>query len=361
MKAGIDFKTGFRRSLRSWKSTNDPSWGDFSFALDPRGFPQPFVMKGSFVRYCQGVNLNTCEELCLRNCSCVAYANPDVTATIEACLLWFGELIDIRDFGASGQDIYIKLDSSELGRGMRCFGMFFTNESKDEALDLQLFDFATILNATNDFSLNNKLGEGGFGSVYRAVQKGGQEIAVKRLSRNSAQGTHEFKNEVIFIDKVQHRNLVKLLGCCIQAEEKMLIYEYMPNNSLDWFLFDIDMNPKISDFGMDRSFGGNETGAMTTRVVGTHGYMSPEYVAEGICSVKSDVFSFGVLVLEISPEDRPSMSLVVLMLSSDAPLSSPKEPGFFTGKSQSAEADSSSNKLGEHSGNELSITMLEAR
>ncbi|OIS96801.1 PREDICTED: G-type lectin S-receptor-like serine/threonine-protein kinase At4g27290 isoform X1 [Nicotiana attenuata] len=675
VKVGIDLKTGFRRSLWSWKSRTDPSKGEFSFIFDPQGFPQPFLMNGTVERfrggawngqsfanspsllpspaykyifvfdpekvyftyeltdssiiarvvmqlngflefsiwnnqtqnwdafgsapadncdiygqchtyglcnsgnspicrcldkfepkdptdwargnwsggcvrkvplncqkkvkffkysgiklpdtrfswYGQGVTLNACEELCLRNCSCVAYANLDITGTNGSCLLWFDELMDIREFGASGQDIYIKLDSSEIGTGnssreklkilrislplaalsllsalclilymrrkkkkkkeeedqnQQCFSegrgtrsseMFRINESKDDDLDLPLFDFATILEATSNFSLNNKLGEGGFGPVYKGILKDGQEIAVKRLSRYSAQGTDEFMNEVIFIAKLQHRNLVKLLGCCIQAEEKMLIYEYMPNKSLDWFLFDrdrsslldwtkcihiingiargllylhqdsrlriihrdlkpsnvlldIDMNPKISDFGMARSFGGNETGAMTTRVVGTYGYMSPEYAEEGIFSVKSDVFSFGVLVLEIlsgkrnrgffhpdhhhnllghvwilfnegrvlelinahlresrnlsevqrsfhvgllcvqqCPDDRPSMSSVVLMLSSDVPLPSPKDPGFFTSRSRFAETDSSSSKLGECSGNEISMTLLDAR
>ncbi|KAG5590143.1 hypothetical protein H5410_040657, partial [Solanum commersonii] len=113
--------------------------------------------------------------------------------------------------------------------------MLYINKSKNYDLDLPLFDFATILDAINNFFLSNKLGEGGFGPVYKGALKDGQEITINRLSRYSAQGTDEFKNEVIFIAKLQHRNLVKLLGCYIQAEENMLVNEYIPNNSLDWF------------------------------------------------------------------------------------------------------------------------------
>ncbi|CAD5163507.1 unnamed protein product [Musa acuminata subsp. malaccensis] len=212
--------------------------------------------------------------------------------------------------------------------------------------ELPLIGFENILCATNNFSDSNKLGQGGFGIVYKGNLPGGQEIAVKRLLRGSRQGLEEFKNEVILIAKLQHRNLVKLLACCIHGEEKLLVYEYMPNKSLDFFLFDprqkakldwgkrfniikgiarallylhqdsrlriihrdlkasnilldAEMNPKISDFGMARIFGGNQDEANTNRVVGTYGYMSPEYAMEGLFSVKSDVYSYGVLLLEI--------------------------------------------------------------
>ncbi|KAA8523791.1 hypothetical protein F0562_010214 [Nyssa sinensis] len=97
----------------------------------------------------------------------------------------------------------------------------YTNESRKEDMDLPLFNLITIANATNNFSINKKLGEGGFGPVYKGMLEEGQEIAVKRLSKNSSQGVEEFKNEVICIAKLQHRNLVKLLGCCIQGEEKI--------------------------------------------------------------------------------------------------------------------------------------------
>ncbi|KAK9095599.1 hypothetical protein Scep_027068 [Stephania cephalantha] len=118
----------------------------------------------------------------------------------------------------------------------------FNNKSsflkEGKGYDIKLFSFSSIAAATNNFSEANKLGEGGFGPVYRGKLFDGHEIAVKRLSRNSCQGILEFANEIKLIAKLQHMNLVRLWGCCIQTEEKILIYEYMPNTSLDSFLFD---------------------------------------------------------------------------------------------------------------------------
>ncbi|KAI3837884.1 hypothetical protein MKW92_000128 [Papaver armeniacum] len=229
--------------------------------------------------------------------------------------------------------------------------MFNDCKSEGESLELQIFNLACLTNATNNYCLKNKLGEGGFGPVYKGKLQNGQQIAVKRLSKSSGQGIEEFKNEVLLISKLQHRNLVKLFGCCVEGEENMLIYEYMPNKSLDAFLFDPrkktcldwdkrfdiiggiargllylhrdsrlrvihrdlkasnillneDMIPKISDFGMARIFGGNQVIDNTRRVVGTVGYMSPEYMIGGTFSEKSDVFSFGVLVLEVVSAKR---------------------------------------------------------
>ncbi|ONI12971.1 hypothetical protein PRUPE_4G194900 [Prunus persica] len=337
------------------------------------------------------MSLEECKKMCLRNCSCTAYANLDISGGGSGCLLWFGELIDIKEFDSGGQDLFVRtallgLDDVKtskpsgvkkkaaiiasvglLGMGMIILGLVFYKRKKklkaqgkmknireknfdfecgNEDMELITFDLATVSRATDNFSNNNKLGEGGFGPVYKGTLIEGQDIAVKRLSKCSGQGIKEFMNEVILIAKLQHRNLVKLLGCCIEGDEKMLIYEYMPNKSLDYFIFDDtrskflswdqriniiggiargllylhqdsrlriihrdlktsnvlldkDMNPKISDFGTARAFGADQTEENTNRVVGTYGYMSPEYVVDGLFSIKSDVYSFGVMVLEI--------------------------------------------------------------
>ncbi|KAG0478940.1 hypothetical protein HPP92_013659 [Vanilla planifolia] len=339
--------------------------------------------------------------------------------------------------------------------------------SKGSSLEFSMFHFASIIKATDNFSAANKIGEGGFGPVYKGHLQEGEEIAVKRLAARSGQGLEEFMNEIMVIAKLQHQNLVKLLGCCVEGEEKILVYEYMPNQSLDFFLFDAirkqqldwnkrciiidgiaqgllylhkysrvriihrdlkasnilldsDMNPKISDFGMARIFGTNTAHASTNRIVGTYGYMPPEYAMEGLFSVKSDVFSFGVLLLEIisgqrnttfhkygkalnllshawelwkegklldildpcladkiptseaskcivvallcvqeNASDRPTMLQVVAMLGSEnATLINPKKPAFFTAESEGA---AEVRTVGFSSVNDITFTALEGR
>ncbi|KAL5772669.1 hypothetical protein ACOSQ2_012593 [Xanthoceras sorbifolium] len=473
----------------------------------------------------KNMTLKECGDLCSRNCSCTAYASSNIIRA-AGCVIWTGELLDMRQYAEGGQDLYVRLAASDIGDGgnvtsiiigitvgsavlilglVGCFLWrrkvllsnqrgnieqrgshgrsqdFLLNEvvisskrdhsgEKTDDLELPLFDFDTLVKATENFSDDSKLGQGGFGCVYKGRLVEGQVVAVKRLSRNSGQGIEEFKNEVRLIARLQHRNLVRLLGCCIEMDEKMLIYEYMENRSLDSILFnkakssilnwqrrfniicgiargllylhqdsrfriihrdlkasnvllDKDMDPKISDFGMARIFGGDQTEANTKRVVGTYGYMSPEYAMDGLFSVKSDVFSFGVLVLEIvsgkknrgfyhsnnelnllghvwrlckegkgleiidpsvgdsypahevmrciqvgllcvqeTAEERPSMSNVVLMLSSEtATMPQPKTPGFCLGRNP-VETDSSSSKQDEtFTVNQVTVTMLDAR
>ncbi|PRQ30491.1 putative protein kinase RLK-Pelle-DLSV family [Rosa chinensis] len=112
------------------------------------------------------------------------------------------------------------------------------NDRKMEQQDLSVFSYASLMTATCNFSEKNKLGEGGFGPVYKGKLVTGQEIAVKRLSECSGQGTVEFKNELRLIYELQHTNLAQLFGFCLHGDERMLIYEYMPNRSLDYYLFD---------------------------------------------------------------------------------------------------------------------------
>lgn len=214
------------------------------------------------------------------------------------------------------------------------------------SIDSLILSISTLRVATDNFDDSNKLGEGGFGVVYKGVLPSDQEIAVKRLSQSSRQGIEELKNELVLVAKLQHKNLVRLLGVCLEEHEKLLVYEYMPNKSLDTILFDpdrsnvldwwkrlkivngiarglqylhedsqlkiihrdlkasnvlldSDFNPKISDFGLARLFGNDQSQDVTNRVIGTYGYMAPEYAMRGHYSIKSDVFSFGVLILEI--------------------------------------------------------------
>lgn len=344
------------------------------------------------------VSTEECKIRCLNDCSCNAYA---FVRRIN-CMIWHDDLVDIEHFEEGGNTLYVRLHPSEVGKKKKTIiivvlsilvalalvvmvaiwlvckyrarkrestrtneipknhlvrsGEFSTENSgpcdlsaeghQGNGTELAFFSFSMVAAATDEFSLANKLGQGGFGPVYKGRLPCGQEVAVKRLSQKSGQGDEEFKNEMTLIAKLQHRNLVRLLGCCVDGEEKMLIYEYMPNKSLDTFLFDTarksqldwrkrfniiegiargllylhrdsrlriihrdlkasnilldeEMNPKISDFGMARIFGGNQNEANTNRVVGTYGYMAPEYAMEGLFSGKSDVYSFGILLLEI--------------------------------------------------------------
>ncbi|KAI8008854.1 putative leucine-rich repeat receptor-like serine/threonine-protein kinase [Camellia lanceoleosa] len=208
------------------------------------------------------------------------------------------------------------------------------------------FTLRQIKAATNNFDAANKIGEGGFGYVYKGLLSDGNLIAVKKLSSKSKQGNREFVNEIGMISALQHPHLVKLYGCCIEGNELLLIYEYMENNSLaralfgpeefqlnlDWptrykicigiakglaflheesrikivhrdikstnVLLDKNLNPKISDFGLAKLDEEDNT-HISTRIAGTYGYMAPEYAMHGYLTDKADVYSFGIVALEI--------------------------------------------------------------
>ncbi|KAK1380627.1 cysteine-rich receptor-like protein kinase 25 [Heracleum sosnowskyi] len=182
---------------------------------------------------------------------------------------------------------------------------------KIAAQEQKVFAFETLVSATKDFHPDNKLGQGGFGPVFKGKLNDGRIIAVKKLSQNSGQGKKEFMNEAKLLSRVQHRNVVNLLGYCSHEEEKLLVYEYVANESLDKFLFNSGRRGNLDwkrrydtisgvarDFGMARLYPEDQT-HVNTRVAGTNGYMAPEYVMHGKLSVKADVFSFGVLILEL--------------------------------------------------------------
>uniref|UniRef100_A0A8I6XHA2 Receptor-like serine/threonine-protein kinase n=2 Tax=Hordeum vulgare subsp. vulgare TaxID=112509 RepID=A0A8I6XHA2_HORVV len=454
-------------------------------------------------------SFDECTAECNNNCSCKAYAytnlsNNSAMAQQSKCLLWTGDqLVDTGKYSNIDEILYLRLANSPVQNGklvkiilptMACvfilaciaLGIYKCKASKKkkkgiqnrpmlgylrssteiggEHADFPFVSFQDIATATDNFSDSKQIGSGGFGKVYKGILQGNTEVAIKRLSKGSGQGMEEFKNEIILIAKLQHKNLVRLLGCSIHGDERLLIYEYLPNKSLDAFLFDStrqyvldwitrfqiikgvarglrylhqdsrltiihrdlkpsnilldsEMAPKISDFGMARIFGGNKQEAKTTRVVGTYGYMSPEYVMGGAFSVKSDTYSFGVLILEVvsglkitspqlvvnfvglttyawrlwedgkatelvyssfaescslhevlrciqvgllcvqdRPDDRPLMSSVSFMLENEsALLPVPKQPAYFA--LQNFEAQ----KSRENSLNAVSITTLEGR
>ncbi|CAL5335813.1 unnamed protein product [Camellia sinensis] len=421
--------------------------------------------------------LRACEMECLKNCSCTAYANLNVGGPGSGCLLWFNDLIDMRRLSEDGPDIYIRMASSELGNrvcqaghnwkagkrievisviligtlilalGISLYiwkkkwqpkreakrirhhpGEAYYKKAKNEDIELPLFHFSTITKATENFAINNKLGEGGFGPVYKGMLEGGQEIAVKLLSKNSKQGVDEFKNEVICIAKLQHQNLVKLLGYCIQGEERLLIYEYMPNNNLDSFIFDQSQKMLLDWPTRFHIINGIARGLLYLhqnlllypKQIRKDGYMSLEYAIEGLFSIKSDIFSFGVLILEVvseqrnrgfchpshglnllghawrlykegkatelidvqlrnscnltevlrsirvgllcvqqRPGDRPSMESVVWMFGREGALThQPKQPGFFTERNLS---ETERREIEQCSANMVTITQLEAR
>ncbi|KAL6333446.1 hypothetical protein AAG906_028631 [Vitis piasezkii] len=446
----------------------------------------------SVARVNMNMSLEACREECLKECSCSGYAAANVSGSGSGCLSWHGDLVDTRVFPEGGQDLYVRVDAITLaenqkqskgflakkgmmavlvvgatvimvllvstfwflrkkmkGRGRQNKMLYNSRpgttwlqdspgaKEHDESTtnsELQFFDLNTIVAATNNFSSENELGRGGFGSLilhddYQGQLSNGQEIAVKKLSKDSGQGKEEFKNEATLIAKLQHVNLVRLVGCCITEEENMLVYEYLSNKSLDSFIFDetkkslldwrkrfeiivgiargilylhedsrlriihrdlkasnvlldAEMFPKISDFGLARIFRGNQMEGNTNRVVGTYGYMSPEYAMEGLFSTKSDVYSFGVLLLEIitgrknkgkaldiidlsleksyptdevlrciqigllcvqeSVTDRPTMLTIIFMLGNNSALPFPKRPAFISKTTHKGEDLSSS-------------------
>ncbi|XP_061355018.1 cysteine-rich receptor-like protein kinase 2 [Gastrolobium bilobum] len=216
------------------------------------------------------------------------------------------------------------------------------------------FKYSTLEKATESFDEAKKIGQGGFGTVYKGVLPDGREIAIKRLYFNNRHRAADFYNEVNIISSVEHKNLVRLLGCSCSGPESLLVYEFLPNKSLDRFIFDKNkgrqlnwekrydiiigtaeglvylhesskiriihrdikasnilldakLRAKIADFGLARSFQEDKS-HISTAIAGTLGYMAPEYLAHGQLTEKADIYSFGVLLLEIVTGRQNNMS-----------------------------------------------------
>ncbi|KAI3797222.1 hypothetical protein L1987_32477 [Smallanthus sonchifolius] len=209
------------------------------------------------------------------------------------------------------------------------------------------FTFRELAAATQNFRAANLIGEGGFGSVYKGRLESGKLVAVKKLNLNGSQGNQEFIVEVLMLSLLRHSNLVTLIGYCADGDQRLLVYEYMPLGSLENHLFDLephqepldwqtrlkialgaargleylhckanppviyrdlkssnilldhDFNPKLSDFGLAKLGPVGDNTHVSTRVMGTYGYCAPDYAMSGKLTIKSDIYSFGVVLLEL--------------------------------------------------------------
>ncbi|KAL7243988.1 hypothetical protein ACSBR1_016249 [Camellia fascicularis] len=307
MKLGWDLRVSLDRYLTSWKSADDPSPGDISYRFDLDGLPQGVIHKGSVKQYRTGIwnklqfngvkpqnsifNSNFIDNS-EETCSCTVYANSDTTGGASGCLLWYGDLIDFKRFANPES----RSDSKEKNKKLRlviipvsvallsfliasCVMWKRIKQTRgsqpnipfkdDENIDLSIFNMVTITNATNNFSISDKIGEDTTKSNSLEWRKHFDIIV------GIARGVLYF-----------HRD-----------SRLRIIYRDLKASIV---LLDNEMNPKISDFGIARAFGAGQISKKTRRVIGTYGYMSPEYVLCGLFSMKSNVFSFGVLALEIA-------------------------------------------------------------
>lgn len=247
-------------------------------------------------------------------------------------------------FGPGKKDLRIRIDDSRAGSNVNGRAPVGWRENGDGA---KSFTFRDLAIATQNFREENKIGQGGFGSVFKGRLGANQTVAIKQLNRDGVQGSKEFLVEVLMLIVLRHANLVNLIGFCAEGDERLLVYEYMPKGSLEDHLFDLppdrqplewntrikiavgaaegltylhdianppviyrdlkaanilldnDFNPRLSDFGLAKLGPVGDNTHVSTRVMGTYGYCAPDYAMSGKLTLKSDVYSFGMVLLEL--------------------------------------------------------------
>lgn len=320
-------------------------------------------------------NAGECESTCLNNCSCTAYAYDS-----NGCSIWIGDLLNLQQLSlddSSGETLYLKLAASEFHDAKNNSGViigvvvgavvgigvllalvvFFMIRRRKRMVgtgkpvegSLVAFGYRDLQNATKNFS--EKLGGGGFGSVFKGTLGDSSVVAVKKLESIS-QGEKQFRTEVSTIGTVQHVNLVRLRGFCSEGTKRLLVYDYMPNGSLDFYLFqnknsksldwkmryqfavgtargltylhekcrdciihcdikpenillDAEFVPKVADFGLAKLVGRDFSRVLTT-MRGTRGYLAPEWISGVAITAKADVYSYGMMLFELVSGRRNS-------------------------------------------------------
>ncbi|CAL5403544.1 unnamed protein product [Camellia sinensis] len=331
--------------------------GDWFFKFERTKLPDYSISLGN-------MTVSQCESKCRDNCSCTAYAYANMSGeTTVHCMNWFGDLMDLKGNDYHGKDLYVRLHGSDqavaISAGLLLISSFGyvlrmrrlrsqeTIDGDSHELDanssasvagpsngeLLSFSLRSILAATDNFSEVKQLGEGGYASGNLPEV---QEVAIKKLSKKSLQGTEEFMNELKLIAKLQHQNLVRLLGCCVEQEEKILIYEYMCNGSLDKLLFCPSKQANLDWSKQFRIIEGIAQGwAWENWKEGSCLKFIDPSIRE-TCDIQEALkcIAVGLLCVQEFPRDRPTRYIAILMRSNEnVSIPSPKEPAFSTCRS----------------------------